>query len=488
METFAIGNTGASVVSKLNANFTELIAVAQLLVSITGCEMAFSRKKLGSQSNWAVVRNAANVEAIIPFSGNWPDAAALVAHAAGTDVFIKQLYDQSGNGRHLKQSTAASQPRFLASGLPTSVQYNPGMVFDGSNDVLLTDDLISFSENVTALCAINALSGNDKVVFSVGSSTAGEQNWYAPMTDGSGNTRVGATDGYNLWDRTISGRRGVGVYCDPTPVPIFLDKQSGTNWTQTLSQPVAGNFTPGIVRLGGQAAGTFATLQAIACGVWGRQLTYAELVLVGQGLGFGASGIVIGDSTIAAYSSENEVALYLMTTANQIRSHGCRTIAVPGDTAAQQLEDYLALATKRYAEWVIIQVGLNDVAYTAAAATISSLQQLVNTVRIQSPFAKIIIATMTPAYNRWADVPVDPATTQAKWVAVNAAIKGEGATPITNVDARVSSHTDSLTLLVSGNASLAPAYDLGDGIHENNAGRAIIATAWNAALTTLGFF
>ena len=62
------------------------------------------------------------------------------------------------------------------------------------------------------------------------------------------------------------------------------------------------------------------------------------------------------------------------------------------------------------------------------------------------------------------------------------AIKGNGSTPITGVDFRVSHHT---SLLDDGSGNLAAIYDIGDHIHENNAGRQIIARVWRDSLAEL---
>jgi hypothetical protein len=73
---------------------------------------------------------------------------------------------------------------------------------------------------------------------------------------------------------------------------------------------------------------------------------------------------------------------------------------------------------------------------------------------------------------------------QQKWLDINEAIAGQGATPITNVDVRVSAH---VPLLDDGAGNLQDIYQAdGDEIHENTAGGQIIVDAWEAALVNAG--
>ena len=66
-----------------------------------------------------------------------------------------------------------------------------------------------------------------------------------------------------------------------------------------------------------------------------------------------------------------------------------------------------------------------------------------------------------------------------KWLAMNSAIMNT----VTGVDYRISRHCD---LLNDGSGNLASVYDCGDRIHENNAGRKIIAGEFRKALNVLG--
>lgn len=187
--------------------------------------------------------------------------------------------------------------------------------------------------------------------------------------------------------------------------------------------------------------------------------------------------VIIGDSTIAAYSGQNAVITYIDWNTTKY------DISAPGQTIAQQKEAWASVAHNNVL-LVVMQIGLNDLGPDDTAGTIARLQDLVDTISNDSPDASIIIAKMLPCRQRLLDLHGETLglISQQKWVDMNEAIAGDGPTPITGVTARVVSH---VPLLDDGAGNLAAAYDLGDGIHENNAGREIIADAWQAAIDAL---
>lgn len=81
-----------------------------------------------------VRRSSDNAEQDIGFSGWWVDEAALLSFIGANSGFVTTLYDQSGNGRHWTQTTAANQPRVVNAGVFDGVVY-----FDGSNDYLTSN-------------------------------------------------------------------------------------------------------------------------------------------------------------------------------------------------------------------------------------------------------------------------------------------------------------------------------------------------------------
>ena len=64
------------------------------------------------------------------------DSAAAVTFSAGGDLAVSRLWDQTGNGRHLDQATAANRPKLATAGVVETQGGRPCITFDGSNDYL----------------------------------------------------------------------------------------------------------------------------------------------------------------------------------------------------------------------------------------------------------------------------------------------------------------------------------------------------------------
>ena len=182
-----------------------------------------------------------------------------------------------------------------------------------------------------------------------------------------------------------------------------------------------------------------------------------------------ASICMIGDSTVSELTTPAHAwNIDKFMIANFVAVN----LAYAGSTIEQQQNSFIATPAVEY-DAVIIMIGLNDT-YSSIPDTITKYQNLINTVRgVVGSLKKIIISTMIPN-NRVAYV---------SYAALNEAILGNGATPIIGVDARINMQD---TVLNAGNGTLSSIYDLGDGTHENDAGRQIIANLFDAKLLELG--
>ncbi|WJN61356.1 hypothetical protein OH686_21645 [Pseudomonas sp. SO81] len=246
----------------------------------------------------------------------------------------------------------------------------------------------------------------------------------------------------------------------------------------TAASPLSGAVTTGYVNsLSGGSP--YADITQIAFAVMSRQASRVQSF----------NACVIGDSVIASYGTASGVpTASLLRAAADSRNSAIASLAIGGATIAQQTTNWNAFTGKADLRWVMIEVGLNDIDPAVATATsIAALQSLVNAVSASKPTGcKVFIATMTPAYARMitrygAGAPA--LASLAKWNAMNDAIMGVGGSPITGVDGRVSAHTIAMD---DGVGNLAAAYDGGDGIHPNNAGRQVIADAWKTLLASEG--
>lgn len=201
------------------------------------------------------------------------------------------------------------------------------------------------------------------------------------------------------------------------------------------------------------------------------------------------NGAVIGDSSVATYNVVSGVPVAsLLRSAIDSRNSAIKSLAIGGATAGQQQTNWTAFAEKTDLRWVMIEVGLNDIDPAVSTATsIAAIQSLVTAVNASKPAGcKVYIATMTPCYQRMitrygAGTPAN--NSLAKWNDMNDAISGVGGSPITGVDGRITAHTPAMD---DGVGNLDAAYDGGDGIHPNNAGRQVIADAWLAQLQADG--
>lgn len=195
-------------------------------------------------------------------------------------------------------------------------------------------------------------------------------------------------------------------------------------------------------------------------------------------------GCMIGNSTIAAGYGAQAVAYYMLSHTDSVRGCTINSIAQGSRTILDQRATFLALTDKDLYDWVTIEIGLNDMnpATTTIAQDIANLQSLVDTIRYWNPTCKIVLCTLSPARARLESLWGSGAYT--KWKQINDAIMNRADTTanVLRVDARISNHT---ALLNDGNDNLAPAYDTGDHIHENDAGRIIIANEYRAVLIKL---
>jgi hypothetical protein len=190
---------------------------------------------------------------------------------------------------------------------------------------------------------------------------------------------------------------------------------------------------------------------------------------------------VMGDSTVAALSGVAPIAPRVASFCGGAVC-GRYDVAESGRKIAEQKASFIALSDKSALDAVVIQIGLNDVkgrvgeGLATTVTVIADLQDLVATVRAAvSASCRIYIAQMTPC-RQWLESATDGAAAYAAWLAVNEAIAGGGATPITGVDRRITSH---VAQLADGSNNLLAIYDYNDDhVHTSSEARWINAQAW----------
>ena len=109
-------------------------ATGSPLDGLDNLHSAYGLRRLRSEWVGAAIRvreDSGDTEADIGFLANGNiDSAAITAHLAGANGKIVKWYDQSGNGRHLSNSTAAEQPTLDTTG----TNGHPTVSFSGTAD------------------------------------------------------------------------------------------------------------------------------------------------------------------------------------------------------------------------------------------------------------------------------------------------------------------------------------------------------------------
>lgn len=188
---------------------------------------------------------------------------------------------------------------------------------------------------------------------------------------------------------------------------------------------------------------------------------------------------IVGDSILADNSAlaQPAVGMLIYKPAEARNRSGIYSIAHPGDTASAQKTAFDAsrLKTATTLRAIVIQVGVNNVlAGQSIATALADIQALVTDCAAVAP---VVLCQMTPC---------KAALTGGQytvWQGVNQGINGGGATPITGATQIVTSH---VAALGDGADNLAAAYNSGDNIHPNAAGRQVNAQAIRDALVTMG--
>jgi hypothetical protein len=123
----------------------------------TGAALAYSLRNLsGYTGDVARIRRSSD-NAELDFTGAEITDGTLLTWVGANSAYVVTLYDQTGNGYDVTQSTAANQPRIVNAGTLDTKNGLPAAKFDGTNDRLLyatgvlnTADLTLISVAATA--------------------------------------------------------------------------------------------------------------------------------------------------------------------------------------------------------------------------------------------------------------------------------------------------------------------------------------------------
>lgn len=423
---------------------------------------------------------------------------------AGVGDPVRVIADKSGNGKDWIAPSDAARPIVTLDAFG-----NPYLAVDGSDDLFTTGQTESFAAPFTmAFCIaypqtfVTQLRGF--MVYAFNGTNYFESGARSDLNEiGLALARADNTSG-----GTINGSYGVDSYpAGVTPSVIISDLSGSTvGWQRNglTRQTTAGSGTYGPVAsaylgLGYRGSGTplasTTPLSFYGSAAWKRDLTSEDRTII---TGFYRQKGTIPESGIGAAIGDSNVGNYtggITTVPSHIAGFTSTTIATSGDRIANQKTKWEALNSGLVATFrsVFVQVGLNDCKslvgenLATASDVISAYQDLVDTVRGDvSAGCKVYACVLTPC-REWLETATNGAAAYAAWQAINEAIMGGGATPITGVDARLNGYDADLN---DGNGYLVDAYNIGgaggDGVHLTDAGRALVSGYWRVQLVSDG--
>ena len=215
-------------------------------------------------------------------------------------------------------------------------------------------------------------------------------------------------------------------------------------------------------------------------------ITNVEQFLMREyGMSNAGEGCCIGDSTSAKFSTYQSLGYHLRGPA--IDPLQCRVImkAFSGDTPTMQKTRWDTASPKGVSslKWINYLCGVNRIFQDASAATIrDEINTHLNSIRTTNPSVKIMINTLLPCYQRIVDVGVNVAARQAALEALNTMIRnGEitAADAVIDMYAAFGDVSDSRKLRIANTT---------DGIHEDDAVRAEMATLIDTQLAVWGLY
>lgn len=195
------------------------------------------------------------------------DTSALASFADTGSAYVTTWYDQSGNERHLTQTTTAAQPRIVNSGVVDTSGGLPSVVFDGTDDHLKSSEVGLFAAGAASMAAVMSGSSAAAAVF-VSEHQAGGNGYYRLLRSSSANWNVQATNdaGTSMWASTVSGSN---VFDGNRHQLFYVDASSaistwkdGTQAHNAIAATRTGSTVPTIFSVGatgGTTPGGFVT-------------------------------------------------------------------------------------------------------------------------------------------------------------------------------------------------------------------------------------
>lgn len=158
---------------------------------------AYSLRKLRSAYSGASVivrRSSDNTTLSIGFVNNLLDVSTLLTFVGSGDGFIQTWFDQSGNGANFTQSTLASQPKIVSTGVVESKNSKPTIFMSVTPlEATINGFNTGFAVNGVAGVSVNSSGGFNTFVTKANGSSADPLDFWATSPSTPANMYVGGS-------------------------------------------------------------------------------------------------------------------------------------------------------------------------------------------------------------------------------------------------------------------------------------------------------
>jgi len=227
-----------------------------LLDEYPNAAAAYSLRRVNSRYTGALIRvrrdSTGQAEQDIGSIGEALDTVALKAFIRNNSGYVTTWYDQSGNGRNATQTTAASQPRIVGSGVVDYINNRPAINFNRNSDGLIYNAPIFSGNSARSIIVLYKL---NVVPVNTGNSIFG-QNLFGSTTNGN-------------WSM-LQARTSTGLTGDPYFAGYNADLGNGLTTANTdhkLSSFYYNGTTGYLIKNSTQITSGNITLNALSNGV-----------------------------------------------------------------------------------------------------------------------------------------------------------------------------------------------------------------------------
>lgn len=226
------------------------VAPVQYLVDDYSPNAAYSLRKVSSTATNCirVRRSTDNAEQDIGFDGQELDTTSLLSFVGANSAYITTWYDQSGNGKHQRQSSAGSQPIIVNAGTVTTMLGKPSIQLTSSrflNGSGATGEQLSFSssqrldsfqvfQQSTASFVLNA-HRVDTAFFNIVAQSGSGASPYTGITSVGNHYKNGSAE-------TIT-TRGQAYSVLATNTPLLYSQINYVNTTQSITSYIQSGYT-----------------------------------------------------------------------------------------------------------------------------------------------------------------------------------------------------------------------------------------------------